>query len=129
MTDPLIKPDEYHAGFLGDDGGFVVGASEAADGVQALKEGQGYELGFGTDGASQQPRSAESRNLLQVRDDLAAIVLLIPICLIRARPASPQTCDYDSLLLDMDQASSAQRGPTEWRIPTRTSVTGCFVGW
>jgi hypothetical protein len=76
-------PDEHPAGFLGD-GGFIVGAGEAADGVQVLKERQGHKLGLLTDGPSQQPRSAESRNLPQVSHDLPAIVLFIAICLVTA---------------------------------------------
>jgi hypothetical protein len=95
VTDPLIKPNEHLAGFLNNDGGFIVGPSKAPDGVQVFEEGQGHKLGLLTDGPSQQPRSPESPNLPQVRHDLGAIVQLIAICLVRARPASPHPCDHD----------------------------------
>src|SRR5215213_3426725 len=95
VRDPLIKPDEHLAGFPSDDGGFVVGPGEAADGVRVIEERQGHKLGLRTESPPQQPRSPKSRNLPQGSHDLGAIVLLVAICMLRTRPASPHPCDHN----------------------------------
>jgi hypothetical protein len=95
VGDPLIKPDEHLARFPSDDGGFVVGPGEAADGVHVIEERQGHKFGLRTEGPPQQPRSPKSRNLPQGSHDLGAIVLLVAVCMVRTRPASPHPCDHN----------------------------------
>src|SRR4029450_993413 len=106
VADALIKPDEYLAGCSDDGGGVVVGPGEAADRGQIIEERQGHELGLLTNGPPQQARSPEPRDPPQGSHDLPAIVLLIAICLVRARPASPYPCDHECLLLGTDHGPS-----------------------
>ena len=77
MLDAAIEAGEQRCGFIGDDGGFEVGAGEGADGFKSAPGGFDDDFDFVFQVTSGNVGSEVARNLSEFRKDVSGKVFEI----------------------------------------------------